>query len=338
MKKLNLIMALLVLFGCTKKAEVGNAKELLKDVKKKYKIVTIVKIDGIAWFARMREGVHQFANETGHTATLTGPTEAKAELQIAHIEQAIKDGADAIAVVPFNVEALEPVLKKAREKGIVVIAHEASNMKNADYIIEAFQNIEYGSHLMDHLAKLMNYKGKYIGFVGSKDSRTHMEWQLGAEIRQREKYPNISREGDYIESKDNHSIAYTQTVKALKKNRKINGILGSPMSTAPGAGLAIEELGLKDKVSIVSTSLVTACSRYLESGSVDLISFWDPSKVGYIMNLMAVMALEKMEFKNGMNFRVDGYTNVQIDKRKKNLFYGAGWTDVTKKNMHEYTF
>lgn len=42
---------------------------------------------------------------------------------------------DAICVVPFSTESLEPVLKKARDQGIVVITHEAPGMTNADYDI-----------------------------------------------------------------------------------------------------------------------------------------------------------------------------------------------------------
>ncbi len=59
---------------------------------------------------------------------------------------------DAICVVPFSVEAVEPVRKKARDRGIVVISHEASSQVNADAIIEPFDNAEYSRHLMDHLA------------------------------------------------------------------------------------------------------------------------------------------------------------------------------------------
>jgi simple sugar transport system substrate-binding protein len=42
-------------------------KDILKsETKKEYTIATVVKVDGIAWFDRMRDGVDQFAEETGH--------------------------------------------------------------------------------------------------------------------------------------------------------------------------------------------------------------------------------------------------------------------------------
>ena len=72
--------------------------------------------------------------------------------------------------------ALDPVLKKAMEHGITVVTHEASNQKNMDYDIEAFDNLRFGAHLMDHLAKMMGEEGEYAVFVGSLGSKTHNEW------------------------------------------------------------------------------------------------------------------------------------------------------------------
>ena len=39
----------------------------------RFVIATVVKVDGIAWFEKMREGVQRFAQETGHDAFLLGP-------------------------------------------------------------------------------------------------------------------------------------------------------------------------------------------------------------------------------------------------------------------------
>src|SRR5690606_39756857 len=87
---------------------------------KKYNIATIVKISGIQWFNRMEEGVKKFAADTGNNAYQVGPAKADAQLQVQLVEDSIAQGVDAIAVVPFAPEALEPVLKKAMDAGIKV--------------------------------------------------------------------------------------------------------------------------------------------------------------------------------------------------------------------------
>ena len=144
----------LCLIGVSLGCQQGSDKDSGKLV-----IVTVAKVDGIAWFEKMREGVNRFSQNTGHDAFLVGPANADAAEQIQIIEGLIAQQVDAICVVPFSVEAVEPVLKKARSRGIIVISHEASSQENADLIIEPFDNAEYGRHLMDHLAKRMNEEG-----------------------------------------------------------------------------------------------------------------------------------------------------------------------------------
>ena len=119
---------------------------------KKIRIVTVVKRTGIAWFERMEEGIRQFAAQNGVDATMIGPDDADPQKQVEIIRKLIAEKPDAITVVPNSPEALEEVLKQARAAGIKVVTHEASNQVNTDVDIEAFDNLAFGSHLMDELA------------------------------------------------------------------------------------------------------------------------------------------------------------------------------------------
>ena len=302
---------------------------------KSYKIATVVKLDGIAWFDRMREGVKKFGEDTGHETFLLGPQKADAALQVQIIEDLIAQGVDAICVVPFSPEALEPVLKKAMDKGIVVISHEATNQQNVHYDLEAFDNAAYGAHLMDYLAKYMGEAGEYATMVGSLTSKSHNQWVDGGIARQKEKYPNIKMATERVESYDDQTKAYENAKELLKKYPNLKGFQTSAMPESAGVGLAIEEKGLQGKVVVVGTGLVSVTGQYLESGAVQLISFWDPADAGYAMNKLAVMVLEKQEIKAGMDLGVKGYDNIIMDGK---VLYGAAWVDVTKENMSEYNF
>ncbi len=329
-------IGLLVLAATLLSCEKRGPKEPTRA--KSYTIATIVKLDGIAWFDRMREGVKKFSRETGHKCFLLGPAQADAALQVQIVEDAIAQGVDAICVVPFSVEAIEPVLRKARSKGIVVVSHEASNQINADAIIEAFDNFAYGAHLMDHLARYMGGKGQYAVFVGSLTSKSHNEWIDGAIARQKEQYPQMELVTERIEEYDNQNLAYEKTKELIKAYPELRGIQGSASTTAAGAGLAVEEKGLQEKLAVVGTGLVSQCRQYLESGSTKLISLWDPSDAGYVMNKIAVMLLEGKKPANGMDLGVRGYNQIRQDPEKPNLFYGSAWVDVTKQNLDAYDF
>lgn len=301
-------------------------------------LATCVKADGIPWFERMRKGIARFQADNGHECFMQGPAQADAAGQVRLIEDMIAQGVDAIGVVPFSVESLEPVLKRARDSGIVVVSHEASNQKNADLIIEAFDNRAFGAHLMDHLARCMGGKGEFAVFVGSLSSKSHNEWVDGALARQKEKYPGMTLVAERIEDHDDQNTAYEKTKELLKAYPNLKGIQGSASTTAPGAALAIEEKGLQDRIAVVGVGVVSQCRQYIQSGSIKVLSLWDPADAGYVMNKLAVMLLEKEKVVDGMDLGVPGYEKIRQDPKKSNLFYGAAWVDVTRDNLGKYDF
>ncbi|MHB8062496.1 MAG: substrate-binding domain-containing protein [Ruminiclostridium sp.] len=301
----------------------------------KFKIATVVKLNGVAWFDRMDQGVKKFAEDSGQDAYQVGPQKADAALQVQLIEDLIAQKVDAICVVPFSTEALEPVLKKAMDKGIIVISHEGAGMKNVNYDIEAFDNKAYGAFLMENLAKAMGGKGEYATMVGSVSSKSHVEWVEGAVEYQKEKYPDMKLVADKVESSDDQKKAYEKMKELLKAHPQLKGFQGSSAVDAPGAALAVEEAGLTGKVSVVGTSLPSIASKYLESGALSAIEFWDPSDAGYAMNQMALMMLQKKEIKDGSDLGVSGYNKITA---KGNVFYGSAYVNVTKENMSNYDF
>src|SRR5262245_38965064 len=123
------------------------------------RIVTVVKVLGIGLFERMDVGIKRYAARTGVDATLTGPRQASSQQQIASIRRLFGERPDAITVVPNAPKALEGVLQQARNAGIKVVTHEASNVRSTDVDIEAFDNAAFGAFLMDNLARCMGGSG-----------------------------------------------------------------------------------------------------------------------------------------------------------------------------------
>ncbi|MET3696709.1 monosaccharide ABC transporter substrate-binding protein (CUT2 family) [Bacillus oleivorans] len=337
---LTLIMSI-ALFGCssgttTDSSNGGSSNGGSDDGK--YTIATVVKVSGEAWFDRMEEGVVKFGEDTGHEAFQQGPQQADAAQQVQIIEDLIAQQVDAITVVPFSAEALEPVLKKAREAGIVVISHEADGMENVDYNIEAFNNSEYGEFLMDNLAAAMGEEGEYMTTVGSLTSTSHMEWVTAAVKHQEENYPNMTAVVTEVETGDDLQTASEKLREALKAHPNLKGFQGSASTDAPGAALAIEELGLEGKISVVGTSVPSVSGQYIENGSINAITFWDPAEAAYAMNTLAVMILDgkKDEIKDGLDLGIPGYESLTVKDNK--YIYGNAYVKVDKENLDEYDF
>ena len=303
---------------------------------KQYRIATIVKVlDRHPWFLRMQAGVQAFAKHTGHDAFVMSAAKADEHLQEKLIEDVTAQGVDALCIVPVIPQALEMALMRAQAKGIVVISHEASNLRNIHYDLEAFDNRRYGIHLMDHLARGIGAAGEYAIFMGWLTSRTHEEWTKAAIEHQHQTYPNMNLVSKKIEDHEDHTIAYQKTLELLDAYPHLRGILTIGMTASMGVGAAIEAQKLKDKVTVLGTGLVSACRTYLRSGALKLLSFWDPADAGYVMNTLAVMALQKQAVTDGMNLGAPGYEQITL---KNKVIYGAAWIDVTYDTMAKYTF
>lgn len=299
---------------------------------KKYTIAVVPKLTTLSWYERMEEGVKEYAAEHDVDAFFTGPSEADGALQAQCIEDLISQGVDAICCVPFSTESLEPVFKKARDAGIVIITHEGATMENIDYDIEAFNNVDYGAHLMEILGNATGGEGEYIQTVGALTSASHLEWTTAGLEYQKENYPNMKLYGDLIETADDQSQAYSKVKEALTANPGIKAIQGSAMPDVAGAALAVEELGLGGQVKIAGTALVSNAGQYVKDGTIDAISFWDPALAGKALVDLAVKILDGEEVTDGIDLGAEGYHSMKLDGK---VLTGAAWIDVTKDNVDD---
>lgn len=334
-----LLTLILLLVACAPAAQTPtqtSPTQATEQVKpSELKFITVVKSVAFNWFKRMETGIQQFGKDTGITAVMQGPSKADAALQLQVVEDAIAQKPNALLVVPFQTETLEPALKKAMDQGIVVISHEASNAQNVKYDVEAFDNAAYGRHLMDELAKRMNYEGKYVVFVGSLSSTSHNEWVDAAVAWQKEKYPNMQLVGTKNETGDDTQKAYQIMKDLLKTYPDIKGVQGSSAVDVVGAGQAIEEAGLQDKIAVVGTSIPSYAGELLKTGAVDLITCWDPATAGYAMNKVALMILQGEKIVDGMDLGIPGYEKIKLVGK---VIYGSAWVDIDKNNMDQYPF
>lgn len=103
-------------------------------------VVNISKVDGMPWFNRMGEGVVQAGKEFNLNASQVGPSSTDAPQQVKIIEDLIARKVDAITIVPNDANVLEPVFKKARDAGIVVLTNESPGQPSANWDVEIIDN------------------------------------------------------------------------------------------------------------------------------------------------------------------------------------------------------
>jgi len=304
-------------------------------------IVTVVKVTGISWFNRMEEGVKEFGKDNpGVTVYQTGPGRADAAQQLKIIDDLIAKKVNAIAVVPYDPPTLEPALKKAMDRGIKVVTHEADNEKNTMVDVEAFDNSAYGAALNDRLAGCMHNEGKWATLVGSLGSRSQVQWADGGIDNAKAKYPKMQLVETNLETNNDAEHAYEVAKEVLRKHPDLKGFQGSSSLDVIGIGRAIEEAGLQGKICVYGTGLPTEAGKYLESGAINGIAFWDPKLAGIAMNKIALMLIQGKTVENGANLGLPGYEKVTVTKGpgKGIIVRGQGWVSVDKSNYKQYNF
>ncbi|HEX4508451.1 MAG TPA: substrate-binding domain-containing protein [Burkholderiaceae bacterium] len=303
-------------------------------------MATVVKISGIPWFNRMEVGVKQFQADTPTViASQSGPSTADAAEQNRIIEDLVAKKVQTLAVVPMDPLVIEGTLKRALDRGIIVVTHEADNQKNTMADIEAFDNAAYGTALNEKLASCMGKQGKWTSFVGSLGSQTHLQW-VDAGAANAKKYPGMTLVDPKNESFDDANKTYEKAKEVLRKHPDIKGFQTSAGNDVIGVGRAIEEAGLAGKVCLVGTGLPNPSAKLLDSGAITAIGFWDPKDAGIAMNKVAKLLLEKKQLSNGMDLGVKGYEKVTLTKGAGSgvLIRGNAMVIADKSNYKNYLF
>jgi simple sugar transport system substrate-binding protein len=332
-----ILLALVVAVGAALTASVSGAAGERAE-RSDTRIVTVVKVKGLAWFDRMRTGIKRFAARTGVDTSMTAAGDASPRKQAAIIRRLIARRPDAITVVPNDPRSLERVLARARRAGIVVVTHEASNQRNTDVDIEPFDNRAFGAHLMDRLAGCMGGSGTYVAFVGHRSAQSHREWVKGAEARAKSSFPGIRRIGRVLESLESPNVAYRRAKAVLAQRPDIGGFEGSSAEDVAGIGRAVREAGRQDTTCVMGTSTPKTVGSLLADGSVDRIFLWDPALAGQAQDKLALRLLEDRSVGPGLNLHLPGYRKLRRIAGSPHGLHGSAWIDIDTTNARKFPF
>lgn len=301
-----------------------------------YEIAVVVKLEH-PWFDDMKLGIEEASKELGVNAYMLAPAEADAAQQVALIESSIAKGVDAIAVVPNDPAALEPVLKKARDAGIKVISHEAASAQNVEFDIEAFDNAVMGRRFIDNIVKYGGESGNYAFFVGNLTAETHMERFKAAVEYQKEKYPNwkLLTPTPLVDN-ENTQVAYEKTLELLATyGEDLDAIITCAAASPVGVAQALREKNMVGKVVSVGSSVPSMVKPYIEEGSCSAISLWRPADAGYVQVWLAKELIEGRTITEGQSIPKFGTVTIQ---GKVILGGEAGCVDWDKSNMNDWYF
>lgn len=260
-------IALFVISGCDQAGQSASGE-------KKPRVALVMKSLANEFFKTMQDGAeaHQKANAGQYTLLSDGiKNETDVDKQIALVEQMIAQRVDAIVLAPADSKALVPVVKKARDRGIVVV--NIDNKLDADALKEKDLQVPFvgpnnmkGAKLAgDHLAAKLQ-KGDAVAII---------DGQPGAfNAQQRHAGFRAAMEGAGMNIVTAQS-AHWETGKAtplvasiLNSNPQIKAFLCANDSMALGAHVALKDARKLGQVMIVGFDNIQAMQELVRKGDV----------------------------------------------------------------------
>ena len=281
------------------------------------KMGIVVKIGGIPWFNSMEEGIKARSSELGVEAEMIGPTSADPALQVRAIEDLIAKGVDVIGVVPNDESALEPVLQKAREAGIKVVAHEGPGLNNVDWNFEMASSDGFGEAHAKLLAEKIGGPGEYAVFVGSLTVPLHNAWADAAIAWLEENHPDIKLVGERYGVAESVDDSRTTALDLIAAHPDLKGFLAFGSQGPIGAGRAIEERRKTGELHVLGPFSPGQGQKLLKAGSIAGGYMWNPAEAGRVFVTLGKMLLDGEKIGEGTD--IEGLGVVSPDEETRNI-------------------
>ena len=280
----------------------------------------ITKTETNPFFVKMKEGAADAAKAAG-ARLLTGAGKADGDNagQVTAIENMIAGGAKTILITPNDSKAIVPSIKKARDKGVLVIALDSpTDPADATDALFATDNYKAGQ-LIGQYAKavvLANFAGKPAKiatldlFPGHPvGAQRHNGFMSGYGLQAADAKSNeLSKSAEIVcmaDSFGDQAKGQTAMENCLQKNPDVNLIYTINEPAAAGAFTALKRAGKEKGVIIVSVDGGCAGVRNVKAGVIAATSQQYPLK-------MASMGVEAgVAYAKGGK-KASGYTDTGV--------------------------
>ena len=208
--------------------------------------------------------------------------------QISQIESMIIKGVDVIVVVPYDSNALAPVINKAHKAGIKIISYDRMiNNSDIDAYI-SFDNKKIGEDevnyvidsLKDKMVKGVKLKIAYVGGSDTDNNAISLRKSSFDILQPLINSGKIEIVFDKFTTNWNPDIAYKNMKNYLINNsNKIDAVIAANDGTAFGSITALSEFGLAGKIPVSGQDAELAACQRIISGTQTLTIYKSINKL-----------------------------------------------------------
>jgi ribose transport system substrate-binding protein len=235
-------------------------------------------------------GAEQAAEKAGVKITFEGPeSEAMVDKQIDMLSAALAKSPAALGFAALDSQAAIPLLKKAQDAKIPVIAFDSGVDSDIPVTTCTTDNIAAAALAADKMAEMVGDAGEVAVIVHDQTSRTGIDRRDGFLNQMKDKHPNIKivsvqyGGGDHLKS--------AEIAKAMiQANPNLKGIFGANEGSADGAAIGVKESG--KKLVLIGYDSGKEQKEYINSGLMAGAITQNPIGIGACTVDSAVKALK----------------------------------------------
>ncbi|WP_441909286.1 ABC transporter substrate-binding protein [Paenibacillus sp. MCAF9] len=261
-------------------------------------------------------GAEKAAAELNVDITFEGPeSESQVDKQLEMLQVALDKKPSAIGFAALDSQASIPLLKKAKDAGIPVIAFDSGVDSDIPLSTVATDNAVAAGVAADKMAELIGGEGEIAIIAHDQTSRTGIDRRDGFKKRIEEKYPNIKivdiqyGGGDHLKS--------TDAAKAIMQAYpKLKGFFGTNEGSAIGVINAVMEAKAVGKVTVIGYDSGKAQIDAIKNGTMAGAISQNPVGIGYETVKAAVAAAKGETVEPAIDSGFVWYDKTNIDNEE----------------------
>ncbi|MDQ0062311.1 ABC transporter substrate-binding protein [Paenibacillus harenae] len=238
----------------------------------------------------VKSGAEKAAAELNVDITFEGPeTESQVDKQLEMLQVALDKKPSAIGFAALDSQASIPLLQKAKDAGIPVIAFDSGVDSDIPTSLVTTDNLAAAGMAADKMSELIGGEGEVAVIVHDQTSRTGIDRRDGFVNRMKEQYPNIKivdiqyGGGDHLKS--------TDLAKAMMQaHPNLKGFFGANEGSAIGIINAVTEMKAEGKITVIGYDSGKAQIDAIKSGLMAGAISQNPVGIGYETVKAAVAA------------------------------------------------
>ena len=318
--------------SCSKKSDSGAPTE-----KKKITVGVLPKLVGIPFFNAFEKGALEAGKELGIEVVYDGPVTADTAKQVAIVESWIARKFDVIIVAPNDPEAMGPVLKKARQRGIRVIAADSdTDPADREFFVSQATPEAIAKALVEAMVRGIGPEGKFIILTGSLTAANQNIWMDRMEKYRQAHYPNMQNLSPTPKtSEEDQALATQVTIDLLKTYPDLQGLYALTTAALPGAAEALRKEQAFNKIYLTGIGTPNAMRDYVKAGVAKEFVLWNPVDLGYLAVSSAKALLDGKLAKESTQLEAGRLGTVQV---KDGVVLLGEPVVFNKDNIDQYDF